>query len=296
MTVTDVARVPRRGLRPRLRLPAEWRSPLTIVGAVIVLAWVLIAVFAPVLQPSDPLLPVGARLQPPSAAHWFGTDTIGRDVLSRVIAGSRISLPVALVIVAASVVLGSVLGAVAGYFGHVVDEVIMRFTDLVLAFPTIILAMVISAALGPSLANAVIAMLLVSWPQYARVMRSLVIGTKDADFVVAGRLLGVGPLTSLRRDILPTVVSPILVMATLDLGGAILLLSGLSFLGLGVVAPTAEWGSMVSEGMNNFSAWWISTFPGLAVFTVVVAFNFIGDALRDALDPRGRTRLGVRAL
>jgi len=282
--------------RRRLRVPPEWRSPLTVVGAVIVLAWVLLALLAPVVSPSDPLAQAGPRLQAPSGAHWFGTDTIGRDVLSRVIAGARISLPVALVIVTCSVVVGSTLGAVAGYFGRGVDEVIMRVTDLVLAFPTIILAMVIAAALGPSLVNAVVAMLLVSWPQYARVMRSLVLGTKNSDFVVAGRLLGVGPLTSLRRDIVPNVLSPILVLATLELGGAILLLSGLSFLGLGVVPPTAEWGSMVSEGMHNFSAWWISTFAGLAVFSVVVAFNFIGDALRDALDPRSRTRLGAQAL
>jgi len=190
------------------------------------------------------------------------------------------------VLVAGSLVIGSVLGAVAGYLGGVVDEVIMRIADLVFAFPTIILAMVVAAALGPSLANAVLALLVVSWPNYARVMRALVLGARGQEYVVAGRLLGAGPFTSLRRDVLPNVSAPMLVLAMLDFGNQILLLAGLSFLGLGAVPPTPEWGSMVADGVTQFSSWWLATFPGLAIFSVVVAFNFLGDALRDALDPR----------
>jgi peptide/nickel transport system permease protein len=183
-------------------------------------------------------------------------------------------------------IIGSILGAVAGYFGRGVDEVIMRISDLVFAFPTIILAMIVAASLGPSLTNAVIALLIVSWPSYARVMRSMVLGERAREYVIAGRLLGATAFRSLGRDVLPNVAAPVLVLATLDFGNAILLLSGLSFLGLGATPPTPEWGSMVADGVQNFSAWWLAAFPGLAIFTVVMAFNFLGDAMRDALDPR----------
>jgi peptide/nickel transport system permease protein len=162
----------------------------------------------------------------------------------------------------------------------------MRIADLVFAFPTIILAMVIAASLGPSLTNAVIAMLIVSWPAYARVTRSLVVVASRSEYVVAGRLLGNSPFTSLGKDILPNIIAPVVVLGTLDVGTAILLLAGLSFLGLGAVPPTPDWGAMVSDGVQNFSSWWISVFPGLAILTVVLAFNFLGDALRDTLDPR----------
>lgn len=272
--------------RLRLRAPAEWRAPLAVVGVAIIVFWLLVAALGAVLQPENPLAQGAERLAAPSSAHWFGTDELGRDVLSRVIAGARLSIPVAVALVALSLVLGGLLGMVAGYFGRVVDEIIMRFADIVLAFPAIILAMVITAALGPGISNAVLAMLLVNWPQYARIMRSLVLGTRNSEYVVSGRLLGYGVWRSLRVDILPNVVSPVLVLATLDFGNAILLLSGLSFLGLGAVPPTPEWGSMVSEGMANFSSWWIATFPGLAIFTIVMGFNFVGDALRDSMDPR----------
>jgi ABC-type dipeptide/oligopeptide/nickel transport systems, permease components len=272
--------------RRRALLPVAWRRPMAVTGIVIVAAWLLIAVFAPLIAPYDPLAQSFARLAPPSGAHWFGTDALGRDVLSRTLYGARVSLPLALILVVSSMVLGSVLGACAGYFGRIADEVIMRVSDLVFAFPTIILAMIVAASLGPSLANAVIALLVVSWPSYARVMRSMVLGARSREYVIAGRLLGAGAFTSLRRDILPNVAAPILVLATLDFGNAILLLSGLSFLGLGATPPTAEWGSMVSDGVQQFSDWWLAAFPGLAIFTVVMAFNFIGDAMRDALDPR----------
>ncbi|OIQ76450.1 putative D,D-dipeptide transport system permease protein DdpC [mine drainage metagenome] len=259
---------------------------MAIVGISIIAFWFLVAIFVSFIAPADPLAQNFARLQAPSVAHWFGTDALGRDMFSRTMYGARVSLPLALILVSASAVIGSVLGASAGYFGKGVDEVIMRFSDLVFAFPTIILAMIVAASLGPSLANAVIALLVVSWPSYARVMRSMVLGVRSREYVVAGRLLGFGAFTSLRRDILPNVLAPILVLATLDFGNAILLLSGLSFLGLGATPPTPEWGSMVADGVQQFSSWWLAAFPGLAIFTVVMAFNFLGDAMRDALDPR----------
>jgi ABC-type dipeptide/oligopeptide/nickel transport system permease subunit len=277
--------------RPRLRWPeagSAWRQPLAVTGLVIIAVWFLVAIFAPLLEPDDPLAQGTAMLAAPSHAHLLGTDALGRDVLSRVIAGSRVSIPSALILVIASLVIGAVIGAVAGYLGRWVDEVLMRFTDMVLAFPTIILAMVVAAALGPSIRNAIIAIVVVNWPQYARVTRSLVLGLKTREFVLAGRLLGNGPLTSLRRDILPNIAAPVLVLATLDFGNAILALSGLSFLGLGNVPPAAEWGSMVSDGMQAFDSWWIGTSAGVAIFTIVLAFNLAGDALRDTLDPQAR--------
>ncbi|KIP52751.1 ABC transporter permease [Leucobacter komagatae] len=279
-----------------LKIAPAFRTPLAITGVSIALIWLVIAIFAPVIAPHDPLAQAFDRLQPPSAEHLFGTDAVGRDVLSRVVSGARISMPLALSLVVASMIVGGTLGAIAGYFGKVVDEVIMRIADLVFAFPTIILAMVITAALGPSLTNAVIAMLIVSWPAYARVTRSLVLSARTQEYVVAGRLLGNGPFTSLRRDILPNVLSPVFVLAMLDVGTAILLLAGLSFLGLGATPPTPDWGAMVSDGVQQFSSWWIAAFPGLAIFTVVMAFNFIGDSLRDSLDPRAQDAVQGRAM
>lgn len=280
----------------RLNIPPAFRTPLAVTGGAIVLFWVVIMAFAPMIAPADPLAQAFERLQPPSAEHLFGTDQVGRDVLSRVIYGSRISLPLALGLVATAMVVGGLLGAIAGYFGKAVDEVIMRLADLVFAFPTIILAMVITAALGPNLTNAVIAMLIVSWPAYARVTRSLVVSARQQEYVVAGRLLGAGAFTSLRRDVLPNVLSPVFVLAMLDVGTAILLLSGLSFLGLGAVPPAPDWGAMVAGGVEQFSSWWIAAFPGLAIFTVVMAFNFIGDSLRDSLDPHTQDAVQGRAM
>jgi ABC-type dipeptide/oligopeptide/nickel transport system permease subunit len=293
--MTDILAV-RTRRKGRLRVSKQLRTPLAVTGGAIVVFWLFVAVFALWIRPYDPLAQDFLRLQPPSAEHWFGTDQVGRDVLSRVITGAQISIPLALMLVVFAMLIGSLLGAIAGYFGKAIDEVIMRIADLVFAFPTIILAMVIAAALGPSLTNAVIAMLIVSWPAYARVTRSLVLGARNAEYVIAGRLLGNGPFTSLRKDILPNVLSPVVVLATLDVGTAILLLSGLSFLGLGAIPPTPDWGAMVADGVQNFSSWWIAVFPGLAILTVVLAFNFLGDALRDALDPRSQDAVQGRAL
>jgi peptide/nickel transport system permease protein len=263
-----------------------WRQPLTLIGAAIAVAWLVIAVFAPFFAPHDPLAQDFVPLAHPSHAHLFGTDELGRDVLSRVLYGARLSLPLAMLLVSLSLAVGLVLGLAAGYFGGVVDGVVMRLTDLVFAFPAIILAMVVTASLGPSIRNAVLALVFVSWPTYARVVRGLVLATADSEYVQASRLLGTSARSALFRVVLPNVIGPVIVLATLDLGNAILLLSGLSFLGLGAQPPAPEWGQMVSQGTENFQYWWLSTFPGLAIFTAVLAFNFVGDSLRDVFDPR----------
>jgi ABC-type dipeptide/oligopeptide/nickel transport system permease subunit len=277
-------------LRIRRRRPdalrAAWRQPLAILGVTIAVVWLLTAIFAPLLAPHDPLAQQFVPLQHPSHAHLFGTDELGRDVLSRVIYGARLSLPLALLLVSLSLAIGLVLGLVAGYFRGFVDSLVMRLTDLVFAFPAIILAMVVTASLGPSIRNAVLALVFVSWPTYARIVRGLVLTTADAEYVQASRLLGSSARSALFRVVLPNVIGPVIVLATLDLGNAILLLSGLSFLGLGAQPPSPEWGQMVSTGTEYFQNWWLGTFPGLAIFTAVLAFNFLGDSLRDVFDPR----------
>jgi len=267
-------------------IASAWRQPLAIAGLALAGAWILVAIFVPFLAPYDPLHQTDLLLAPPSSAHWFGTDELGRDMFSRVLWGSRLSIPIAFFLVAGAVAIGGTLGALAGYFGGVVEEVVMRAADLVFAFPTIILAMAVTAALGPSLQNAVLALLIVFWPSYARVVRGLVVSLKQADYVSATRLLGSSSRRALMVDVLPNVAGPVLVLATLDLGNAVLLLAGLSFLGLGSPPPFAEWGSMVNDGTQYFERWWVGTFPGFAILSVVLAFNFLGDSLRDALDPR----------
>jgi ABC-type dipeptide/oligopeptide/nickel transport system permease subunit len=277
--------------RRRLSISAHWRQPLAIVGVVIAVAWVLIAIFAPLIAPHDPLAQTAAPAQSPSSSYLFGTDALGRDVFSRVIYGSRVSLPIALILVFLAMVIGTTVGAVAGYFRGPVDGILMRLTDLVFAFPAIILAMVVAAVLGRGLSKAALAIVVVAWPSYARVGRGLVMSVGESEYVQSARLLGASSRKALFRDILPNVAGPIFVLATLDLANAILLLAGLSFLGLGAQPPTAEWGSMVADGTQYFQWWWIGTFPGLAIFTVVLAFNFLGDSLRDVFDPRTARRV-----
>jgi peptide/nickel transport system permease protein len=278
------------------RLPEAWRKPLAVAGVVIVAGWLIIVVAAPLIAPYDPLAQKFPRLESPSGGHWFGTDDLGRDVLSRVLYGARISIPLTLLLVVLSVVIGGLLGACAGYFGRWVDETVMRIADLVFAFPTVILAMAVAASLGASLRNAVLAVLVVSWPAYARVTRGLVLGMRAREFVVSGRLLGFSAWRSLRTDVLPNVTGPIVVLATLDIGTQLLLLSGLSFLGLGAKPPTSEWGAMVASATQVFDKWWVGVFPGLAILTVVLAFNFLGDTMRDALDPQSARAIKERAL
>jgi peptide/nickel transport system permease protein len=272
--------------RERARTRAPWKQPLAVIGFALIVGWTLAAVFAPQLAPADPLAQKAALFSAPSGAHWFGTDELGRDMLSRVLFGARISLPLAVILVLMAGVIGCTLGALAGFFGGWLDGFIMRGADLVFAFPGIILAMAVAAALGPQLRNAVLAVVIVSWPSYARLARGLILSARTAQYVVASRLLGASALRTLLVDIRPNIAGPLLVMAALDVGNAVLLLSGLSFLGLGAQPPAPEWGAMVAAGAQNFDKWWIGLFPGLAILTVVLAFNFVGDALRDTLDPR----------
>jgi peptide/nickel transport system permease protein len=276
---------PRMPLRLKLRWPRAWRTPLGVIGTVIAVAWVIVAFTAQWWVPYAPNAQVLPRLQAPGVDTLLGTDGNGRDIFSRLMTGATVTIPLALSLVIAALVIGTIIGAVAGYFGGWIDETLMRITDLFMAFPTVILAMVVAASLGPSLFNAVIAAVVVSWPQYSRVTRSIVLSLRNQNYVIAGRLLGHSPVRTLVVDILPNIAGPLLVLATLDIGTAILLLSGLSFLGLGAQPPMAEWGSMISAAMQNFDAWWLGVFPGLAILTVVLAFNFLGDAMRDVLDP-----------
>lgn len=279
----------------RRRLPASLRRPLAITGLIVVAAWVVAMVAAPILARQSPIDPSMDLLQAPSGAHIFGTDELGRDVFSRVIYASRVSLPLAFLLVAIAVCIGGIIGAIAGFFEGWVDSVLMRVVDIVFAFPAIVLAMVVTAVLGPNLQNAVLALALVTWPTYARVVRGLVLSAGRSEYVQSVRLLGASSARALRKDVAPNVVGPVLVLGTLDIGNAVLLLAGLSFLGLGAQPPDPEWGSMISSGTTHFQAWWIGAFPGLAIFSVVLAFNFLGDSLRDAIDPRSAWGSGERA-
>jgi len=266
------------------------RSPLTIAGLALIAILALTALSAPLLAPADPLKQVlSTRLDPPSAEHWLGTDQLGRDILSRMIYGSRISLLIGVVVVGLAASVGTFVGLVAGYTGGWLDEALMRLTDVFFAFPALILAMAISGALGPSLTNAMIAIAVVSWPVYARLVRAQVLSLREREFVEAARSLGASGERVVWQHILPNTLAPLLVQASFDMGGAILSAAGLSFIGFGTQPPTAEWGVMISEGRNYIATHsWLSLFPGLAILLTVAAFNLIGDGLRDALDPRLR--------
>lgn len=259
------------------------------IGVVVCVLWIVTAFVAPLIAPYNFLeQDIAGRFQGPSVLHWFGTDSIGRDVFSRVLVGSRISLVAGLVTITLASLLGMIYGGIAGYIGGLTDEIMMRLSEMVMAFPGIILAMTIAAALGPSLYNTLLAMVIIWWPNYARLMRSMVIANKENEYVEAAKSLGASHFRVFFHEILPNSIGPVLVLATLDFGNAILLFSGLSFLGLGSPPPAPEWGAMVADGVLNFNYWWIGTFPGLAILTMSVGTNFIGDSLRDFLDPRLR--------
>jgi peptide/nickel transport system permease protein len=267
------------------------RYGLAALGGVVIAIWAIAAILAPWIAPYPPdVVNVAGRLLPPDDLHWLGTDVLGRDVLTRVLYGARTSLAVGFIVVLLGALFGTLLGAIAAYIRGWAEEALMRATDLVFCFPPIILAMAIAAALGIGTRNTVIAMLVVWWPKFARLARSLVIGQRSAEYVAAAQAIGFGPSHILFRQIIPNAVGPLVVLVTLDLGNAILVFAGLSFLGLGVVPPTAEWGSMVSEGRELVNQWWVATFPGLAILTVVIGFNFVGDGIRDWLDPHARRR------
>ena len=267
------------------------RKPTAVLGALVVVAWVAASVLAPRIAPYDPIeQDLDIRLDPPSAAHWLGADGLGRDVLSRVLYGGRVSLPVAAVVVVVASIFGTLYGGLAAYIGGWWDEVAMRVVDMVLAFPSLILAMAIAAALGPSIQNSMFALLVVWWPPYARLSRGQVLALKERDFVAAAQALGLGERRVLLRHILPNAIAPSLVLGAMDFGNAIIITAALSFLGLGAVPPTPEWGAMVSEGRELVDQWWISSAPGVAILMVAIGCNFVGDALRDAIDPRLRLR------
>jgi peptide/nickel transport system permease protein len=261
------------------------------LGLAIVLVWILIAICAPLIAPYAPdIVDVTKRLKPPSAQHWLGTDSLGRDVYSRLLYGSRVSLFTGFVVVLVGGAIGTLVGGIAAYARGRTEELIMRATDLVLCFPPIILALAIAAALGIGTTNTIIAMLVVWWPKFARLARSLVIVQRSQEYVEAAIVVGLKPSRILLRHIIPNSVGPLIVLVTLDVGNAIITFAGLSFLGLGVVPPTPEWGSMVAEGRELVDQWWVATFPGLAILTIVLGFNFFGDGVRDWLDPKSRRR------
>jgi len=273
----------------RRRTRPSWLTLPVIAGIAIIGFWVLVALTVPLWAPYDPLTIAGRRLQPPSLAHWLGTDALGRDVLVRTLYGARFSLPIAVVVVAIAVAIGSALGAVAGYLGGLVDAVVMRLADVTLSFPAILLAMAVTAALGPGLEHAAIAMVAVTWPVYARLMRAQVLALRGREHVEAAVAAGASRTRVLVRHILPLAWSPTLVNATMDLGQIVLLAASLSFIGLGASPPTPEWGQMISEGAVHFYSWWIAFGPGLAILSMVLGFSFVGDGLRDLFDPRSRT-------
>jgi peptide/nickel transport system permease protein len=267
------------------------RNPRVLIGGTIIVLLLIGAVAAPLIAPYDPIkVDVSNSLEPPSAAHPFGTDDLGRDVLSRVIWGSRISLSVGLISVSIGFFVGVSLGLVAGYVGGVVDLLAMRAIDALLAFPALLLAIAITAALGPQIQNAMIAIGIVAVPLYTRLTRGQVLALREREFVLAARTIGCSPLRIVLGHLFPNIANPLIVQATLGTAGAILAEAALSFLGLGAQPPAPSWGQDINYNARYLSnlMWWMSLGPGTAIFLAVFAFNFLGDALRDALDPRLR--------
>ncbi|MEN6410751.1 MAG: nickel transporter permease [Anaerolineaceae bacterium] len=266
------------------------RNSLAVIGIVLVTITIVVAITCDWITPYNPLKPeMAVKLQAPSAQHIFGTDDMGRDILSRILVGTRVSLGSALLIIGISGIVGLLVGLAAGYMGGWVDDILMRLTDVFLAFPALVLAMVISATLGPSLKNALIAVATVWWPWYARLVRGQVIAVRSKEYIQAAQTLGVPTLRIIFKHILPNVLSPVIVQGTLDVGNTILLTASLSFIGLGAQPPTPEWGAMVSIGrLYMLSYWWVPTIPGFAILFAVLGFNLLGDAVRDFSDVRSR--------
>lgn len=263
-----------------------------IIGTILIVGFIFSAIFAPMIAPYDPYhINPPERLQPPSLKHFFGTDSAGRDIFSRVIYGTRISLKIGTVIVSIAVIIGSLFGAIAAFFGGYIDEIIMRTADIFMTFPSLILAIAINAALGPGLSNAMIALSAAWWPTYARLMRGQVLSIKEEVYIESVKALGASNLRIIFHHILPNSWSPIMVRGTLDFGNAIMECAGLSFIGLGAQPPLAEWGAMITRGRSFLdTAWWYPTFPGLAILITVLGFNLIGDSLQDILNPQLRKR------
>ena len=286
--------------RPQSRLQAKlgrayvtWRrfssNWLAVAGLAVIIALVLVAIFADLIAPYSPVIGdlKGARLLPPSATHWFGTDDLGRDIFSRVVHGSRLTLFVVVLVAVIAAPIGLLVGTVAGYAGGWIDAVLMRVTDIFLAFPKLILALAFVAALGPGIENAVIAIAITSWPPYARIARAETLTVRNSDYIAAVQLMGASPFRIVLRHIMPLCLSSLIVRVTLDMAGIILTAAGLGFLGLGAQPPLPEWGAMIASGRRFIlDQWWVAGMPGLAILVVSLGFNLLGDGLRDALDPR----------
>jgi len=266
------------------------QSPLMLIGGTLVLGVALLALLAPWIAPYDPTdIDVSVILMPPSWQHWCGTDTLGRDVFSRMLYGARVSLAVGFVAVGISLALGLILGAVAGFFGGRTDAVLMRMTDMVLCFPTFFLILAVIAFLEPSIWNIMIVIGLTSWMGVARLVRAEFLSLSRREFVLAAHSLGAGPVRLMWRYLLPNAMGPILVSAILGIAGAVLVESGLSFLGLGVQPPDASWGNILTDGKDNIQiAWWLVVYPGMAILTTVLGYNLLGEGLRDYFDPKLR--------
>ncbi len=300
MTLTEWLRDPSPSSRLQSRLAQSYlswlrfrRNPLAMIGLLIALALVLMAIFAPWIAPHDPITQsLADRLQPPGTpGHLLGTDDFGRDILSRILYGSRITLYIVLLVILTAPVAGLIIGTVAGYFGGWVDEILMRITDIFLAFPKLILALALVAVLGPGMVNAVLAIAITSWPPYARVARAETLTVRNSDYIAAVKLQGAGPLRVIWGHVMPMCLPSVIIRVTLDMAGVILTAAGLGFLGLGVQPPLPEWGLMISAGRKFlFEQWWVATMPGLAIFIVSLGFNLLGDGLRDVLDPRSASK------
>jgi len=287
--------------RPQSRMQARlgrayltWRrftaNKLAVIGMLLILALIFVAVFAPLLAPYSPYIGdlAKARLLPPGAEHWLGTDDQGRDILSRLIYGSRLTLQVVILVAVIAAPIGLLVGTVAGYAGGWVDAVLMRITDIFLAFPKLVLALAFVAALGPGIGNAIIAIAITSWPPYARIARAETLTVRNSDYISAVRLMGASPWRIVLRHIMPLCISSLIVRVTLDMAGIILTAAGLGFLGLGAQPPLPEWGAMIASGRRFIlDQWWVAAMPGFAILVVSLGFNLLGDGLRDALDPRG---------
>jgi peptide/nickel transport system permease protein len=272
------------------------RNRLAATGMVLVAIFVLFAIFAPWIAPQDPsYIDLPSRLQPPSAAHWFGTDELGRDILSRVVYGARISMLVGSSVVAGSLLLGLVLGSIAGFYGGATDRIFnVVVMNAFLSFPGILLAIAFVAFLGPGIFNLILALCIGGWVGYARLVRAQVLAVKEREFVEAARALGASDWRVVTRHILPNIIQPVIVQAAIGMAGAVLAEATMSFLGLGVPPPTASWGSMLNDSRAHlFDAPHLVLFPALAVMLAVLSFNFIGDALRDYMDPRSRIEAGL---
>ncbi len=265
------------------------RNPLAMVGLAIIAVLLVVAAFAPWLAPYDPVSQnLRGRLLPPGTdGHLLGTDDFGRDILTRILYGSRITLYIVALVAVTAPVVGLIIGTVAGYFGGWVDEVLMRITDIFLAFPRLILALALVAVLGPGIENAVLAIALTAWPPYARVARAETLTVRNSDYIAAVRLQGAGAARIIWGHVVPMCLPSVIIRVTLDMAGVILTAAGLGFLGLGAQPPLPEWGLMISAGRKYlFEQWWVATMPGLAIFIVSLGFNLLGDGLRDVLDPR----------